>query len=95
MNCISRNIYMYILKRKLSLTHTNKQTTTTTTTTACLTVLKTIITQKKGEYVFYDFSLLIRCRSSIIKTIGKEANLIKEYYFWILSMLILYWVCVE
>ena len=27
MNCISRNIYMYILKRKLSLTHshTNKQ----------------------------------------------------------------------
>ena len=44
---------------------------------------------------FYDFSLLIRCRSSVIKTFRKEANLIKEYYFWILSMLILSWVCVE
>ena len=28
------------------------------------------------------FNLLIRCRSSVIKTFGKEANLIKEYYFW-------------
>ena len=33
--------------------------------------------------------------SSFVKTFGKEANLIEEYHFWILSMLILSWVCVE
>ena len=65
MNYISRNIYMYILERKLS--HTHKQTNNNNNNCVCK-VLQTIITQKKGEYVFYNFSLLIRCRSSVIKT---------------------------
>ena len=69
MNCISPNIYMYILKRKLSLSHThhprtathpNKTTITTTKKSNCIVrvykAMNNNSEKKEDKICFYNLS---------------------------------------
>ena len=68
----TKYLHVHSQKKTLSHTHPHKQQQQT----------KGVIVLQVNMFFFNHFNLLIRCRSSVIKTFGKEANLIKEYYFW-------------